>query len=634
MLFLMDIQDLEQTAFCTNASCMPARAPNYPSGSFLVLEQPRSPQPPKSPLQATNGQLTTTTHTHFGRQNSHNTGRPLTSSPFKNTKGNSNIENNGAQRVQQFRQGKHRSFNSSTSSSANNSNQTSPKVYRRNNTVLTRFMVHPKQQQSVSGCDPSAKISNEPSHNGNSSNPISKSTCDINGGVGGNKSNTSVHNSTPKRGFLNLNHVVGSSNKRNSRVDLPFNFKRKNYRRSNSFGEDNSRPKKTRRSRRRKRPYEAANEQHQPDKRMRWTECNADEVSRLHRNCMQKGQPLAPYNTTQFIMNEHNAEKEIDFDELSGQIQQMHNNRKPLDNSGDGAAASSDLDESNRDDYYYSSPEDESYFLEQQFHEAYDTMHAERLNSMSKGDLLKEYLLIEKELETLRQKSPNGEGGPIKAISVATKSPRPPSMPASPRGQLGLHLQASRHHPYLGGASCSNHRGLIKENKHLRKLLKQVYSRYNSLLYCISYVNSTNANSSGSSSSSATAGEGGHLDETSHGVDSLSTNSHHHHQHQSPVIADDFQLTNEMHYRIEKYISHPSPSPLLNYSSTSSSSTSYTSSGSSSSESASTSISSEDDGDVEEHRSYNSGPRGGGHGPEQAVREVLSRLVALVVEGN
>ena len=398
--------------------------------------------------------------------------------------------------------------------------------------------------------------------------------------------------------------------------------------------------------RRQKRPHDGSSGHHDKrDKKMRWTECNRHEVSRLHRDCRQKGQPLAPYNTTQFIMNEHNAEKEIDFDQLSGQIQQMHNNRhRPHNGSTNGssgvggsgsgtaqdgsASASGRLDDSNRDDYYYSSPEDESYFLEQQFQHDYNTMHAERLNSMSKSELLKEYLIIEKELEHLRQKSPSGSSagaagasssrGDASAISFTTitKSPRPPSMPSSPRGQyLNVpfaqqqqqllpqsssrnqhnhhHHHHSRHHHYhSSNGNSSSHNRCLKENKRLRKLLKQVYSRYNSLMYCINYVNTTN--NSGEASAFQVDDSGVSVQ---HNPQPNSSSSSSNHLSPPSLTPDDYQMSNEMHFRIEKYISNPSPSPLTSSTSRggdSSSSASYTSSNSSTS--SSTSVTSEEDG--------------------------------------
>lgn len=323
--------------------------------------------------------------------------------------------------------------------------------------------------------------------------------------------------------------------------------------------------KKSRRTRRRKRQHSEGpcpGDRVQPqephlmrtssmNKRMKWTECNSSEVSRLHRNCVQNGQPLAPYNTTQFIMNEHITEKDFDFDELSGQIERMHNNRRNVEVSTSSSdpdvllncdpdssvpienafLSKSDEPSTSKDDYY-SSPSDESYFLEQQFHEAYDNMHAERLSTLPKNDLVREYLNLEKELELLKSNSSERDGASITSLDRKR-------------------IKANSRH---------KHR-LHKQNKDLRRLLKNLYNNYNRLLYCMKYVQDSNA-------------------------PQLSD--------QPPASnLNELQLTKDLHYQIEKYlISDASASD------TNASSNSITNSSDSDSfSSTSTSLSSEDNDD-------------------------------------
>jgi len=136
---------------------------------------------------------------------------------------------------------------------------------------------------------------------------------------------------------------------------------------------------------------------HWRDKRLQWTDSSEQEVKRLHMKVVEHGQPLAPYNTTQFIMNEHNCDKEINFEEIHGRIQRMHRQKlHPIDNN---------------DDDFYSSPEDESDYLQQQFHEAYDNVHAERLNSMTKNELVQEYLQLEDRVEDLEKRLKESKAG-------------------------------------------------------------------------------------------------------------------------------------------------------------------------------------------------------------------------------
>lgn len=355
--------------------------------------------------------------------------------------------------------------------------------------------------------------------------------------------------------------------KRNSKFDLNYQHNNNNnfanFNRTNSIGNDDDlqarRRKPRRKYRGRKRTFNESfnnSDQQSKEKRLKWTECNSSEVSRLHRDCVQNGQPLAPYNTTQFIMNEHNAEKEIDFDELSGQIQQMHNKRvAPNCNTSDCDSAKED---------YYSSPEDESFFLEQQFHEAYDTMHAERLNSMSKSDLLKEYLMIEKELEVMKQKR---NEKPIESLEEKS---------------------ATDH----ACSTCVTNRTMVKENKDLVKLLKYLYSRYNSLIYCIGYVDNSNSGSTND--------------------DKLKN----------------YSLTSDLHYRISKYICHQDSS-IHSSSSTTSTSTSSTYN------SSTTSITSDDDED-DSLRTFQSIDLYDDDDDDitMVVHSLVSQLVAKVAQGN
>lgn len=136
-----------------------------------------------------------------------------------------------------------------------------------------------------------------------------------------------------------------------------------------------------RQKRRRWRPYN-----------LKWSETSEIEVKRIHSKIQQHGQPLAPYNTTQFIMNDH-CDREPNFDEISRRMSQIRRRKEEEDN-----------EEVDNSEEFYSSPEDESDYLQQQFHEAYDNVHAERLNSMSKSELVQEYLQLEDRVEDLEKK--------------------------------------------------------------------------------------------------------------------------------------------------------------------------------------------------------------------------------------
>ncbi|XP_054161573.1 protein HEXIM1-like [Oppia nitens] len=131
-------------------------------------------------------------------------------------------------------------------------------------------------------------------------------------------------------------------------------------------------------------------------KRLQWSESTEQDVRRLHKKVIDHGQPLAPYNTTQFIMNDHNCDNEVDLDAIRGRLQRMRRNHHN-DTTNDG-------NEFNNDEDFYSSPEDESDYLQQQFHETYDHIHAERLSSMNKNQLVEEYLHLEGRVEELEKR--------------------------------------------------------------------------------------------------------------------------------------------------------------------------------------------------------------------------------------
>nr|CAD7437511.1 unnamed protein product [Timema bartmani]CAD7452537.1 unnamed protein product [Timema tahoe] len=112
------------------------------------------------------------------------------------------------------------------------------------------------------------------------------------------------------------------------------------------------------------------------------------------------GQPVAPYNTTQFLMEDHNDVKNLDV-----KLQAVTTNAErtlSTDNQKSRIRDSSfslDSDE----DYFYSSPEDEGEFLTKEFSNTYRDLHAERLNNMTKSQLIQEYLQLEQRVDVLQK---------------------------------------------------------------------------------------------------------------------------------------------------------------------------------------------------------------------------------------
>lgn len=118
-----------------------------------------------------------------------------------------------------------------------------------------------------------------------------------------------------------------------------------------------------------------------------------------------KGRPTAPYNTTQFLMAEHDlAEPDLG----SHAHMQSDGEEAPLRSR----VPSNSCDDSDFDDDYNESPEDEIYeqqFFEKDFTEAYEQVHVENLHSMSKSELVREFMLLEDRVENMEIKLKESE---------------------------------------------------------------------------------------------------------------------------------------------------------------------------------------------------------------------------------
>ncbi|ELU00419.1 hypothetical protein CAPTEDRAFT_220611 [Capitella teleta] len=118
---------------------------------------------------------------------------------------------------------------------------------------------------------------------------------------------------------------------------------------------------------------------YKPYCKMTWDEKKTQEERETKRAFKKRekrfasGQPMAPYNTTQFLMDQHDS---MDSTHLED----------PKEASFD---SSDDFHDSNEDDT----------FLHKDFDEAYDNYHAERLHAMSKGELIAEHLALESKIE-------------------------------------------------------------------------------------------------------------------------------------------------------------------------------------------------------------------------------------------
>lgn len=96
--------------------------------------------------------------------------------------------------------------------------------------------------------------------------------------------------------------------------------------------------------------------------------------------------PVAPFNTTQFLMAEHDQLQDTDI------VARPRRNR-------DSSFSVDSEDQEN----FYSSPEDEDEFMAREFWNAYEDVHAERLDTMTKAQLVQEYLALEEKVDMLER---------------------------------------------------------------------------------------------------------------------------------------------------------------------------------------------------------------------------------------
>lgn len=107
------------------------------------------------------------------------------------------------------------------------------------------------------------------------------------------------------------------------------------------------------------------------------------------------GQAFAPYNSNQFLMEDH------------GNLQELDDKLNKSDGAGSSLMPPRTRDSSfsvDSDGDFYSSPEDEEEFLTKEFDNAYEDLHAERLHSMSKNELIEEYLQLESKVDLLTKR--------------------------------------------------------------------------------------------------------------------------------------------------------------------------------------------------------------------------------------
>ena len=121
-------------------------------------------------------------------------------------------------------------------------------------------------------------------------------------------------------------------------------------------------------------------------------------------------QTRAPFNTTQFIMDDHGDTIQYLDKKLGVSAAASENNPsygEPMRRRVSRARESSfslDSDEGDGEDHFYSSPDDDGEFLCREFLKDYDSARADRLVAMAKGELISEYLQMESRIDALEKR--------------------------------------------------------------------------------------------------------------------------------------------------------------------------------------------------------------------------------------
>ncbi|KAL8175671.1 UNVERIFIED_CONTAM: hypothetical protein K2H54_003697 [Gekko kuhli] len=143
------------------------------------------------------------------------------------------------------------------------------------------------------------------------------------------------------------------------------------------------------------------------EEKKKFDEKQSQRASRLRAEMFAKGQPVAPYNTTQFLMEDHDTEEpdlktagpgpkraagpRADDDGSSGADEDF------CDGEGAGGEALGGVGGGMGGDG--------SEFLQKDFSETYERYHVESLQNMSKQELVREYLELEKCLSRLEDEN-------------------------------------------------------------------------------------------------------------------------------------------------------------------------------------------------------------------------------------
>ncbi|KAJ0001159.1 hypothetical protein NQD34_006179 [Periophthalmus magnuspinnatus] len=132
-------------------------------------------------------------------------------------------------------------------------------------------------------------------------------------------------------------------------------------------------------------------------------------ASRVREEMFAKGLPVAPYNTTQFLMDEHDRE-EPDLNTEIGGVRRQSGVGVGLEDTGSEEdflenPNNEEEDEEDGSDGIGRPGNAGGEFLQRDFSETYEMYHVESLQNMTKQELVKEYLELEKCMSRLEEEN-------------------------------------------------------------------------------------------------------------------------------------------------------------------------------------------------------------------------------------
>ncbi|KAL6475204.1 hypothetical protein MHYP_G00162440 [Metynnis hypsauchen] len=130
-------------------------------------------------------------------------------------------------------------------------------------------------------------------------------------------------------------------------------------------------------------------------------------ASRVRAEMFAKGLPVAPYNTTQFLMEEHDREEPDLNTELCGRFEDTASEEEHFEAADDEDEVALEEEEGEGSDGMgrpgHAGGGGE--FLQRDFSETYERYHVETLQNMSKQELVREYLELEKCMSRLEEEN-------------------------------------------------------------------------------------------------------------------------------------------------------------------------------------------------------------------------------------